>query len=59
MFREEDGLSAYERIKGQKPSVPGIEFGAKILFMKHAENGQQKIKSRIEKWDLSGGQEEE
>ena len=27
-----DGRVAYERIKGKKPSVAGVEFGEKVLY---------------------------
>ena len=29
-----DGKVAYERIKGKKPSILGIEFGEKVLYKK-------------------------
>ena len=41
----EDGLSPYERIKGKKPLCLGIEFGERILFMKHSGNVLEKIDS--------------
>ena len=30
----EDGMVAYERSKGKKPSTVAIEFGEKLLYMK-------------------------
>ena len=29
-----DGKSAHERLKGKQAAVPGIEFGAKVMFKK-------------------------
>ena len=48
LHRGEDGLTAYERIKGKKHMCPSIEFGERILFRKHAGNLQEKINSRFE-----------
>ena len=44
-----DGKVAYERMKGHKPTVLGIEFGEKIIYkLKHTKK-LQKINAR---WDL-------
>ena len=44
-----DGKVAYERIKGKKPSIIGIEFGEKVFYKtKPDKNKLQKINAR---WD--------
>ncbi len=41
-----DGKDAYERMKGKKPTVLGIEFGEKIFYrLKHTQK-MQKINAR-------------
>ena len=41
-----DGKVAYERMKGKKPIVIGIEFGEKIFYkLKHTQK-MQKINAR-------------
>jgi hypothetical protein len=45
----QDGLVAYERIKGKKPTVLGLEFGEKLAYMKERGNKLSKLKSR---WGL-------
>ena len=42
----EDGMVAYERSKGKKPSTVAIEFGEKLLYMKKRGDKLSKIKSR-------------
>ena len=44
----EDGKVAYERVKGKKPTVLGVEFGEKILYKVHVGTKLQKIKARWE-----------
>ena len=44
-----DGKTAYERIRGKRASVLGLEFGEKVLFMKK-EKGKTLAKLRS-KWD--------
>ena len=43
-----DGKVAYERIKGKKPTIMGLEFGEKVFYnIKHKQK-LQKINTR---WD--------
>ena len=42
----EDGAAPYERAKGKKPSVMGVEFGEKLLYMKKMGDKLQKIRPR-------------
>ena len=44
-----DGKVAYERVKGKRPTVLGIEFGEKIFWKKKLGNVKQKLNSRWEK----------
>ena len=44
-----DGKVAYERIKGKKPTVMGLEFGEKVLYKIKAGQRLEKINSR---WDF-------
>ncbi len=46
--RGSDGKVAYERIKGKKPTVWGIEFGEKVLFKIKLGLRMEKINAR---WD--------
>ena len=48
LFVGEDGKVAYERVKGKKPSVLGIEFGEKVLYKVKRGAKLEKIKAR---WD--------
>eukprot|EP00973_Karenia_brevis_P070199 9756400-Karenia_brevis.AAC.1 len=48
LHRGEDGKVLYERVKGKKPSVVGIEFGEKVLYMRPRGVKLEKIKSRWE-----------
>eukprot|EP00973_Karenia_brevis_P039235 5418123-Karenia_brevis.AAC.1 len=48
LHRGEDGKVGYERVKGKKPSVIGIEFGEKILYMRSKGSKLEKIKARME-----------
>ena len=48
LFVGEDGKVAYERVKGKKPSVLGIEFGEKVLYKIKRGPKLEKIKAR---WD--------
>ena len=45
----QDGLVAYKRIKGKKPTVLGLEFGEKLAYMKAKGNKLNKLKS---KWGM-------
>ena len=42
----EDGRVAYERCKGKKPTVMGVEFGEKLLFRRRT--GQRMEKMRLQ-----------
>jgi hypothetical protein len=42
----DDGKVAYERIKGKKPSVLGIEFGEKVLYKVKAGQKMGKLEDR-------------
>ena len=44
----EDGKVAYERSRGKKPTVLGIEFGEKLLFRLAKGPKMEKIKLRWE-----------
>ena len=44
-----DGKVAYERIKGKKPTMMGIEFGEKVLYKIKLGQRLEKINSR---WDF-------
>ena len=47
LSRGTDGKVAYERMKGKKPTVMGIEFGEKIFYkFKHTQK-MQKINARL------------
>ena len=48
LFVGEDGKVAYERVKGKKPSVLGIEFVEKVLYKVKRGAKLEKIKAR---WD--------
>eukprot|EP00973_Karenia_brevis_P032023 4419148-Karenia_brevis.AAC.1 len=48
LHRWEDGKVGYERVKGKKPCVVGIELGEKILYMKSKGTKLEKIKARME-----------
>eukprot|EP00973_Karenia_brevis_P023014 3170334-Karenia_brevis.AAC.1 len=48
LHRGEGGKVAYERVKGKKPTVVGIEFGEKVLYMGLRGLKLEKIKSRWE-----------
>ena len=53
----QDGLVAYERIKGKKPTVLGLEFGEKLAYMKAKGDKLNKLNQNGE-WDFllgSGG----
>ena len=41
-----DGKVAYERIKGKKPTVLGVEFGEKVLYRKHIGSKLEKLNPR-------------
>jgi hypothetical protein len=43
-----DGRTAYERLKGKRGVVPGIEFGEKITFKKSP--GQRGVQSLSSLW---------
>ena len=44
----EDGKTAYERVRGKKTSVVGLEFGEKVLFKLKRGNKLEKLNAR---WD--------
>ena len=44
-----DGKTAYERVRGKKATVLGIEFGEKLLYKVKLKNKLEKINAR---WDL-------
>ena len=44
----EDGKTAYERVRGKKASVVGLEFGEKVLYKIHGGPKLQKINPRWE-----------
>eukprot|EP00973_Karenia_brevis_P057830 8050252-Karenia_brevis.AAC.1 len=48
LHRGDGGKVGYERVKGKKPSVVGIELGEKILYMKSKGAKLEKIKARME-----------
>eukprot|EP00973_Karenia_brevis_P010362 1405449-Karenia_brevis.AAC.1 len=48
LHRGEDGKVVYERVKGKKPEVVGVEFGEKLLYMRQRGAKLEKIKPRIE-----------
>ena len=48
LMQGSDGKVAYERIKGKRPTVLGIEFGEKVLFKIKAGQKMEKINAR---WD--------
>eukprot|EP00973_Karenia_brevis_P074683 10378297-Karenia_brevis.AAC.1 len=48
LHRGEDGKVAHGRVKGKKPTVVGIEFGEKVLYMRPRGVKLEKIKSRWE-----------
>ena len=43
-----DGKTAYERCKGKRATVLGLEFGEKLLYKVKAESKQAKIRARWE-----------
>jgi len=43
-----DGLVAYERVKGKRPTVLGVEFGEKVLYKKQVGSKMEKINARWE-----------
>ena len=49
LMQGKDGKVAYERIKGKKPTILGIEFGEKVLFKIKAGQKMEKINAR---WDF-------
>eukprot|EP00973_Karenia_brevis_P048619 6749798-Karenia_brevis.AAC.1 len=42
------GKVPYERVKGKKPTVVGIELGEKVLYMRMVGAKMEKIKSNLE-----------
>ena len=46
LTKGEDGKSQYERMKGKKATVLGIEFGEKLLYKKKRGQKLEKINSR-------------
>ena len=44
----EDGKVAYERVRGKKPTVLGLEFGEKVLYKVRMRNKFEKIRPRWE-----------
>ena len=43
-----DGKVGYERVKGKKPTILGVEFGEKVLFKRKLGSKMEKINAR---WD--------
>ena len=43
-----DGKTNYERVKGKKPTVLGVEFGEKLLYKVKIANRMEKINARWE-----------
>eukprot|EP00973_Karenia_brevis_P062889 8742648-Karenia_brevis.AAC.1 len=41
LHRDDDGKVAYERVKGKRPTVVGIEFGEKGLYMRNGGSEDQ------------------
>eukprot|EP00973_Karenia_brevis_P034012 4693077-Karenia_brevis.AAC.1 len=48
LHRGEDGKVPYERVKGKKPTVVGIEFGEKVLYRRPTGAKMEKLKSKFE-----------
>ena len=48
LHKGQDGKVPYERVKGKKPTVLGVEFGEKVLFKKKRGNKLEKINERFE-----------
>eukprot|EP00973_Karenia_brevis_P022677 3121816-Karenia_brevis.AAC.1 len=48
LHRDDDGKVPYEGVKGKKPTVVGIEFGEKVLYMRSKGSKMEKIKPRME-----------
>ena len=42
----EDGRVSYERIKGKKPTIMGVEFGEKVLFKRRRGRKLEKLNER-------------
>eukprot|EP00973_Karenia_brevis_P073292 10182747-Karenia_brevis.AAC.1 len=34
LHKDDDGKVSYDRVKGKKPTVVGIEFGEKVVYMR-------------------------
>ena len=47
-----DGRVAYERFKGKKPSVAGVEFGGKLLCKVAIRRKSEKSQCLVGTWDL-------
>ena len=41
-----DGKVPFERVRGKKPTVLGVEFGEKVLFKRKLGSKLEKIKAR-------------
>ena len=48
LHKGQDGKVGYERIKGKKPTVLGLEFGEKVLFKKNKGLKMEKINEKFE-----------
>eukprot|EP00973_Karenia_brevis_P069629 9681601-Karenia_brevis.AAC.1 len=48
LHRGDDGKAAYERVKRKKPTVAGLAFGEKILYIRPKGVKLEKIKARWE-----------
>ena len=55
LCRGEDGKVSYERIKGKKPTVLGVEFGEKVLYKVRLGSKMEKINPRWEHGVFVGG----
>ena len=42
-----DGKTSYERIKGKKPTILGVEFGEKVLYKLKRKNKMEKINAKF------------
>eukprot|EP00973_Karenia_brevis_P003942 544497-Karenia_brevis.AAC.1 len=48
LHRDDDGNVPYERVKGKRPTLVGIKFGEKVLYMRARGSKMEKIKPRME-----------
>ena len=48
LSKENDGMVGYERVKGKKPTILGVEFGEKLLWKPRVSGNLQKMNPRWE-----------